>query len=185
LYRLTNSLPYRLNRVGVRIGELFSERLHPFDVTLPMYRVLASLWERPDQRLSDLSEMTTIEISTLSRLIGAMKRRGLVSRRRLEENGRTVAINLTTKGRSLTAELIPIAIHFEEVAIRNRTSAEVDFIKRALAEAYECLHDIEAEITTLRASARPKRQRAARALSGRRSGGSDPNARPAEDSKVP
>jgi DNA-binding MarR family transcriptional regulator len=67
-------------------------------------------------------------------LIGTMKRKGLVSRRRLEENGRTGAINLTAKGRSLTDERIPIAIHFEEVAIRNRSPDQVDLIKCALSE---------------------------------------------------
>ena len=49
LYRLSNSFPYLLNRVGVRIGELFSQRLKTYGMTLPMYRVLASLWERPNQ----------------------------------------------------------------------------------------------------------------------------------------
>jgi DNA-binding MarR family transcriptional regulator len=163
LYHLTDSFPYLLNRVGVRIGELFAQRLAPYDITLPMYRVLAALWEKPDQRLSDLSEMTTIEISTLSRLVGAMKRKGWVSRRRLEDNGRTVAIGLTAKGRALTEELIPIAIHFEEVAVRNRTPEQVASIKNALAEAYECLNEIEAEITVLRASTRAKRRPVARA----------------------
>lgn len=150
MYRLTNSLPYLLNRVGVRIGELFSERIASYGVTLPMYRVLAALWEKPDQRLSDLSDLTTTEISTLSRLIGSMKRKGLVSRRSLEDNGRTVAINLTAKGRSLTEELIPIAIHFEEIPMRNRTSDEILWLKRALSEAYDCLNDIQMEVSALR-----------------------------------
>ncbi len=163
MYHLTNSFPYLLNRVGVRIGELFSKRIKSFGVTLPMYRVLAALWERPDQRLSDLSEMTTIEISTLSRLIGSLKRKGLVSRRRLEENARTVAIGLTAKGRCLTEELIPIAIHFEEVAVRNLSADEINWIKRVFAEAYECLNEIQAEVTTLRASIRAKRRAGVRA----------------------
>jgi DNA-binding MarR family transcriptional regulator len=90
--------------------------------------------------------MTTIEISTLSRLVGTMKRKGLVSRRRPEDNGRTVAINLTAKGRGLVDELIPIVVHFEEVAVRNRSAAEIQWLNRALAEAYDCLNDIEAEI---------------------------------------
>jgi len=46
LYRLSNSFPYLLNRVGVRMGELFSRRIASFGVTLPMYRVLAALWEK-------------------------------------------------------------------------------------------------------------------------------------------
>jgi MarR family transcriptional regulator, organic hydroperoxide resistance regulator len=145
-YKFTNSFPYLLNRVGVRIAELFDERIAMYGVTMPMYRVLAALRECPDQRLSDLSNMTTIEISTLSRLVGTMKRKGLVSRRRPEDNGRTVAINLTAKGRGLVDELIPIVVHFEEVAVRNRSAAEIQWLNRALAEAYDCLNDIEAEI---------------------------------------
>ena len=95
LYTLTKSLPYLLNRVGVQMGDLFSRRIAGFGVTLPMYRVMAALWEKGDQRLGDLAAMTTIEISTLSRLVGEMKRRGLVSRSRLKDNGRTVAIKTT------------------------------------------------------------------------------------------
>src|ERR1700758_2017590 len=61
LYRLTNSLPYLLNRAGVRMGELFSRRIAGYDVTLPMYRVMAALWQQGDQRLGDLAAMTSLE----------------------------------------------------------------------------------------------------------------------------
>ena len=146
LYRLTNSLPYMLNRVGVRMGDLFSRRIAGYSVTLPMYRVMAALWEKADQRLGDLAAMTTIELSTLSRLIGEMKRRGLVTRSRLKDNARTVAINLTPKGRTLVEELIPIAMHFEEVAVRTFPSKNILDLKTVLAEIYESLNSIEPEI---------------------------------------
>ena len=106
------------------MGELFSRRIASYGVTLPMYRVMAALWETGDQRLSDLSSVTTTEISTLSRLVGEMKRKGLVTRSRLEDNGRTVAINLTAKGKTLVEELMPIAVHFEEVAVANYARAK-------------------------------------------------------------
>jgi MarR family transcriptional regulator, organic hydroperoxide resistance regulator len=146
LYRLTNSLPYLLNRVGVRMGELFSRRIAGYDVTLPMYRVMAALSEQGDQRLGDLAAMTSLDISTASRLIGAMKRKGLVSRKRLEDNARTVAINLTAKGRALVEELIPIAMHFETVAIQGFTSGEVTGLKSMLVQIYRDLGSIEPEI---------------------------------------
>jgi DNA-binding MarR family transcriptional regulator len=159
LYRLTNSLPYMLNRVGVQMGDLFSRRIAGYGVTLPMYRVMAALWERGDQRLGDLAAMTTIEISTLSRLVGEMKRRGLVSRTRLKDNGRTVAINLAPKGRSLVEELIPIAIHFEEVAVRDFASKHISDLKAVLEAIYQSLKSIEPEIeqaNAKRKAARPK-----------------------------
>ena len=158
LYRLSNSFPYLLNRVGVRMGELFSRRIAPFGVTLPMYRVMAALWEKGDQRLSDLAEVTTIEISTLSRLIGEMKRKGLVTRSRLEDNGRTVAINLTSKGRSLVEELMPIAVHFADVAVSNYSEDEVDRLKDIFREIYERLGSIEPEIEAARDSMKSKRK---------------------------
>jgi DNA-binding MarR family transcriptional regulator len=158
LYRLSNSFPYLLNRVGVRMGELFSRRIAPYDVTLPMYRVMAALWENGDQRLSDLSTVTTTEISTLSRLIGEMKRKGLVTRSRLEDNGRTVAINLTAKGKQLVEELMPIALHFEEVAISNYTEAEISRLKIVFREIYQNLGTIEPEIQATKAAAKATRK---------------------------
>jgi len=158
LYRLSNSFPYLLNRVGVRMGELFSRRIASYGITLPMYRVLAAVWETGDQRLSDLSAVTTTEISTLSRLVGEMKRKGLVTRSRLEDNGRTVAINLTPKGRLLVEELMPIAVHFEEVAVSNFSDDEVAHLKIVLREIYESLGSIEPEIEATKVLAKPKRK---------------------------
>jgi DNA-binding MarR family transcriptional regulator len=140
------------------MGELFSRRIAPFGVTLPMYRVMAALWENGDQRLSDLATVTTAEISTLSRLIGEMKRKGLVTRSRLEDNGRTVAINLTPKGKSLVEELMPIAVHFEDVAVSSFSASEISRLKVVFREIYQSLWSIEPEIEAARDSLKSKRK---------------------------
>jgi MarR family transcriptional regulator, organic hydroperoxide resistance regulator len=147
MYKLTGSVPYLLNRVGVRMGELFSRHIAAYGVTLPMYRVMAALWEVPNQRLNDLSVMTTVEISTLSRLIGTMEKMKLVSRSRLENNARTVAINLTKGGNKLVTELMPIAQHFEEVAVSNLSPTTLKVLKKTLGDIYERLDAIEDELT--------------------------------------
>ena len=147
VYKLTESVPYLLNRVGVRMGELFSRRIASHGVSLPMYRVMAALWEVPHQRLNDLAAMTTIEISTLSRLIGTMEKMRLVSRSRLENNARTVAINLTKEGDKLVTELMPIAQHFEEVAVAKLPPATLKMFKKTLIDVYDRLDAIEDEMT--------------------------------------
>jgi DNA-binding MarR family transcriptional regulator len=142
------------------MGEMFSRRLAPYGVTLPMYRVLASLWELQNQRLCDLEEMTSVELSTLSRQIGAMHRKGLVSRTRVTGNERTVSINLTAKGRAMAEVLIPLATHFEEVAIHSFGTDEVAKLKKALATVYEHLNELEPEILAAEApKLRPARRR--------------------------
>ena len=109
MYRLTTSMPYLLNRLGVRLGALFSRRIAPYGLSLPMYRVLAALSEVADQKLGDLSTMTTVDLSTMSRLIGTMVKMGLVSRVRLPTDERTVRINLTPKGAELAVKLKALA----------------------------------------------------------------------------
>jgi len=88
-----------------------------------------------------------------------MKRRGLVSRSRLKDNGRTVAINLTPKGRSLVEELMPIAIHFEEVAVRNFPSRNISDLKTVLEEIYESLKSLEPEIDEAKARRKAAKQK--------------------------
>jgi MarR family transcriptional regulator, organic hydroperoxide resistance regulator len=160
MYRLTNSVPYLLNRVGVRMGEMFSQRLAPYDVTLPMYRVLAGLSERADQRLGDLSEMTSVELSTLSRLVGTMKRQGFVSRARPDANGRTVEINLTPKGRALATKLMPLAAEFEWVGTQGLTSGEISILKDRLVAIYRNLDELERSLSGERGD-EPARKREA------------------------
>jgi DNA-binding MarR family transcriptional regulator len=149
MYRLTDAFPYLLNRVGVRMGELFSRRLEAFGVTLPMYRVMVALWERGDRSLGDLSAFASIELSTLSRLVGTLHRRGLVSRRRLDTNGRVVEINLTAEGRRLTQQLIPLAVLHEDVGLRGFEPGEVMELKRNLARVYENLRALDGELSEL------------------------------------
>jgi MarR family transcriptional regulator, organic hydroperoxide resistance regulator len=146
MYRLTTSLPYLLNRVGVRLGLLFTQRIAPHGITLPMYRVLAALHEQPDQKLGELSAMTSIDLSTMSRLIGAMVRMKLVSRVRMPGDERTVRINLRPAGVKLGARLMREAQHYEEVAIATLKAADLARLKADLAKVYGALDLLQLEL---------------------------------------
>ena len=145
MYRFTDSLPYLLNRVGVRMGELFANELAADQLTVPMYRVLAALSEADHQRLTDLSAMTTVEMTTLSRLVAAMEKRRLLTRRRPGDNLRTVQISLTKAGRDLAARLSPRAAHYERVGLKNLDAKAVGDLKAALTTVYGNLDEIEQE----------------------------------------
>jgi MarR family transcriptional regulator, organic hydroperoxide resistance regulator len=162
MYRLSNAFPYLLNRVGVRMGELFSSRLEPYGVTLPMYRVMATLWERGDRHLGELSDFTDVELSTLSRLVGTMARKGLVSRRRPDANARTVEINLTTKGRKLVEELIPLAKFYEEVGLRSFRPEKIAELKRDLITVFQNLVELDRETPLTDLAMPPKNSRGRR-----------------------
>ena len=133
-YRFTDSVPYLLNRAGVALGEKFSERIAPYGVTLPMYRVLATLRQTGPKTLGDLSAAVSVELSTLSRLIGTMVKAGLVTRDRPPENARIVSIDITPPGEKLADDLMKIARHFELTMISDLTEGEVAQLKTMLRQ---------------------------------------------------
>lgn len=145
-YQLSTSMPYLLARVGLRMGTLFSQRLATYDLTLHMYRVLAALAEKPGQKLGELSAITTVELSTMSRLVGTMVTRGLISRHRLEGNERTVRIDLTERGLEMATLLRAEAEHYEEVAVSTLKPNEIDRFKRTLAKMFDSLDVLEGEL---------------------------------------
>ncbi len=148
MYKLSTAMPFLLARLGVRMGELFSRRLEAYGLTLPMYRVLAALSEKPDQKLSELSAATAVEMSTMSRLVGLMVSRGLVSRHRPPGNERTVQIANTPHGTEIAALLRVEAEHYEEVAISTIKPGEVERMKRTLAKIYDSLDVLEDELSS-------------------------------------
>jgi DNA-binding MarR family transcriptional regulator len=162
MYRLSDAFPYLLNRVGVRMGELFSRRLAPYGLTLPMYRVMATLWEQGDRRLGELSDVTSIELSTLSRLVGAMTRKGLVSRKRPNANARTVEINLTAKGRTLVGELIPLAMLNEDVGLQSFGPEKIAELKRDLIKVFQNLDEFERSVELPASPNQPRARKRAR-----------------------
>jgi MarR family transcriptional regulator, organic hydroperoxide resistance regulator len=133
---LKDFLPYLLNRAGVRIGLSFSRDIAPYKITLPIWRVLVALWESGDHRLIELSALTSIDFSTLSRILVNMERRRLIERRRSGSDARALSVSLTAQGRDLTKKIIPIALYYENVAISGLSRAEIKNLKRLLDKLY-------------------------------------------------
>ena len=140
---LNSYLPYLLNRAGTRIAVAFSEEVRPLGATLQMWRVLAALREGDGRRMGDLSETTSIEVSTLTRLVDTMEKKGLVARRRDADDARVVALHVTPAGRRLTQRITPIAERYERVALAGFTAAEADILKAALRRLYSNMEALE------------------------------------------
>lgn len=134
---LDSYLPYLLNRAGARIAAAFSEEVRPLGATLQTWRVLAALHERDGRRMGDLSETTSIEVSTLTRLVDGMEKKGLVARRRDAADARAVTLHATPAGRRMTRIILPIAARYEKVALLGFSEAEATVLKTALRRLFD------------------------------------------------
>ncbi len=140
---LDGYLPYLLNRAGARIATAFSEEVRPLGATLQIWRVLAALHEQDGRRMGDLSETTSIDVSTLTRLVDGMEKKGLVSRRRDAADARVVTLHATPAGRRLTRRLLPIAERYQTVALAGFDAAEAEALKTALRRLYANMDALE------------------------------------------
>jgi len=134
---LGDYLPYLVNRVGAIIAAQFGEEaLAPHGLSIATWRVLAVLAASGSQRQIDLADLTSIEASTLSRLVSRLVRMNLVTRARSAASNREVAVKLSGKGNALVARLIPMARAYEADAISGLSREELLVLKRCLRRIY-------------------------------------------------
>ncbi len=136
---LDDHLPYLLNRAGNLVIQLFSRDLAQWGLTVPMWRILAVLGERGPQRLVDLAVLTSIDVSTLSRTIGSMVRRGFVTRGVAPDNRREVVISLTAEGRKISTKPVPMAVRYEQSLTSGLSAKDLAASKRVLKAVFERL----------------------------------------------
>jgi DNA-binding MarR family transcriptional regulator len=134
---LADYLPYLVNRVGTIIAEQFGgEALAQHGLSIAMWRVMAVLASTGGQRQIDLADLTSIDASTLSRIVTRLVRMGLLTRTRSTSSNREVAVTLSAKGNTLVARLIPLAREFEGDAITGLSPEELAVLKRCLRRMY-------------------------------------------------
>jgi MarR family transcriptional regulator, organic hydroperoxide resistance regulator len=134
---LSDFLPYLVNRVGMIIAEQFgAETLAPHGLSIALWRVMAVLSSAGAQRQIDLADLTSIDASTLSRIVTRLVRMGLVTRARSASSNREVVVTLSAKGSALVARLIPRAREIETDAAAGLSAEELAVVKRCLRRIY-------------------------------------------------
>jgi DNA-binding MarR family transcriptional regulator len=134
---LADFLPYLVNRVGVIIAEQFGEEaLAPHGLSIALWRVMAALSSAGSQRQIDLADLTSIDASTLSRIVTRLVQMGLVTRARSASSNREVVVTLSAKGSALVARLIARAREIESEAAAGLSAEELAVVKRCLRRIY-------------------------------------------------
>jgi MarR family transcriptional regulator, organic hydroperoxide resistance regulator len=147
MYRLSNSFPYLIARLGVRMGELFTQVIRADGLSLQMYRVLAVLLEENRAlKLVELAGLTSADVSTLSRIISDMQRKGLLLRERPENDQRSLQVTLTRKGRDLAERYMPVAERYEQISIRSLAPEQARALRATLVQLYDNLNQLEQEL---------------------------------------
>ncbi|WP_204041703.1 MarR family winged helix-turn-helix transcriptional regulator [Acrocarpospora phusangensis] len=109
---LENQVCFALAVASRSVIGLYRPVLEPMGLTHPQYLVMLALWQHAPLSVKDLSGLLQLEPATLSPLLKRLEAAGLVERRRVTTDERSLAVTLTEHGRELRAEAekIPAAI---------------------------------------------------------------------------
>lgn len=111
---LEKFLPYRLSV----LAQLVSESLHdlyagPYGLSVTQWRVMAALGRFAPLTASDVGQRIIMDKVAVSRAVADLTKRGLVERATDLDDRRRASLCLTPKGRTMHAQIVPIALKYE------------------------------------------------------------------------
>lgn len=136
MYSLNESLAFLLNRTGSAIASAFSNELKGLNLTMPMWRILAALWSNGDQTLNSLADLTSVETSTLSRQVTSLAANGLIVRGKSAVDWRSINIGLTTAGRNVVGQLLPVVQRHERAAFDGINAGDARRLRQLLNKVH-------------------------------------------------
>lgn len=136
--RLEQFLPYRLNVVGFfasrALGRIYGAR---FGIDIPQWRVLAQLGEFGRLTSRDIGELAQMHKTKVSRAVGELSKRGLVSRAENRQDRRETFVALTPAGQRIYEQIVPLALAFQARWTEGIAPDELKVFERVLATLTE------------------------------------------------
>lgn len=121
-----------LARASYVVSTEFHDRLRARGVTVPVWRVLATLSGGPET-VTALAEACLLQQPTMTKVLDRMERDGLVRRQQDGRDRRLVRVHLAPRGEAMLGDLLAAArAHEAEVVARHPDAAAIKDLLRAL-----------------------------------------------------
>ena len=132
---LDRFLPYRLsvlsNRVSDAIARHYSDR---FGLTIPEWSVMAVLGQGGDVSAREVAARTAMDKVRVSRAVTGLVVAKRVQRQTDEADGRVSRLSLTPRGRAIYDEIVPLALHLEELLLSSLSLDERGLLDHLMAK---------------------------------------------------
>ena len=136
-FDLAGFLPYRLAVAARRTSEELARQYRSrFGISIPEWRVLVHLAQAGDVSVRDIEARVAMEKYMVSRAAKRLREAGLIAREVHDGDRRLVRLRLTEEGRSLMAELLPLARAYQEEVVR-RLGPALEGLEVGLARLLE------------------------------------------------
>lgn len=133
-FKLEDFLPFRLNVVAQEVSERLSAiYANRFGLDIPQWRILANLASRRELTAQAISKLTLSHKSKISRAVQDLEQRNLIFRHPSPVDGRSFTLRLTSEGRRVFRQLLPLVLAFEQQLMAELAAADAKALLRGLA----------------------------------------------------
>jgi MarR family transcriptional regulator, organic hydroperoxide resistance regulator len=132
---IDNSLPYLLTVAALAASGGLHQELSRRGVSVPVWRVLAVLLERPGETVTNLSKRCLLQQPTMSKLLDRLEKDRLILRSPDQQDRRVVRVSLTNEGRTLATALVETAKQHDAALMARLSQGDVikDGLRRLVA----------------------------------------------------
>ena len=106
--KLSNQLCFPLYACARETIKLYKPYLDELDLTYTQYIAMLVLWEKKSVTVKELGEALYLDSGTLTPLLKKMETKGLLTRRRSEQDERSLIVTLTEQGEALKEDAISV-----------------------------------------------------------------------------
>ena len=121
---VSSSPTHLLHRAGQLAEDIFSRSIGDLGITARQYVVLSVVDGLEDPSQTTLCQSTGIDRSTLADIVRRLVGRGLLTRRRTRSDARMYAVRITSEGKSVLEQALPIAEKVDAAVLKSLTASE-------------------------------------------------------------
>lgn len=146
-FPLKQSLGNQIRVTSRLYDRAIASRLKAFDIPYGAWGFLRQLWQKDGQTQLELASALDLSASTVVFGIDRMEKMDLILRERSSTDRRNVHIQLTKKGKALEAQLLPVAVEVNEIAVSDISKQDLELFSQVLDRIQTVLRNDERQFT--------------------------------------
>lgn len=135
-FRIVDWPFYLLARTARRYEMDMEHALQRIDMDVPSWRAVMWLHEHNPSSVSELAEHAVIRLSTMTRVVQRLEKRGLVTVARRAADARVTDVHITSNGEQVVKQLRAVASRVYQAAFKDFDPADIETLNDLLRRVF-------------------------------------------------
>jgi len=135
----------KIHQVGGRVFNKLLKKYHIEEINSAQGRILFVLWEKDNIPISEISEKTQLEKSTLTSMLDRLEQNGFIKRVPSHDDRRKIIISRTEKDKKFQSHYLAVSEKMNMLFYKGFTNQEIDCFEKNLERILDNLINEEKE----------------------------------------